>query len=70
MWAEETSTYSWSRFCTVKQPTSEWEASVLPLHHRGPIRTSDFITLNRMRENGTEVLTILQKKKKKKKKKN
>ena len=43
MWAEETGTYSWSRFCTFPQKVRyfnrrplTWEVSVLPLHHRGP----------------------------------
>ena len=47
LWAEETSTYSWSRFCTANCRPSvsnyhlshrpqKWEVCVLQLHHHGP----------------------------------
>ena len=44
LWAEETSTYSWSRFCTVNCRPSvrkylcpeRWEATVFPLRHWVP----------------------------------
>ena len=72
--AEETSTYSWSRFCTVnctplevapgtKPRSQRWEARVLPLCHRGPPKVSQswgFTSTSTARVILTQVCSICQ----------